>query len=160
MEHSWDLAKELARKGYGVVLTGNEAEHKRWEQECGELSAHHTNILNLMGRLTVRELMAIIATSHAVVSGATGPAHMAAALDVPTVSIYDPRRNNTPIRWRPLGRGLLLKPNVPTCEKCIYEACPYWDCLDEITVGEVTMSIEEVLDRSIWYQSASHTMNI
>jgi heptosyltransferase-2 len=92
--------------------------------------------------------------------GQRGPAHIAAALDVPTVSIYDPRRNNTPIRWRPLGKGILLRPNVPTCEKCIYEACPYWDCLDQITVEEVAMSIEEALERSVWYQSASHVINV
>ena len=160
MQHSCDLAKLLIRKGYAVILTGSPGEHERWEQECGHDSASHTNILDLKGQLTVRELMAIVATSQVVVSGATGPAHIAAALDVPTVSIYDPRRNNTPIRWRPLGKGILLRPNVPTCEKCIYEACPYWDCLDQITVEEVAMSIEEALERSVWYQSASHVINI
>ena len=160
MAHYCNLARHLGGKGYGIVLTGSEAEQKQFEKECGRPSAQSTGILDLMGQLTVRELMAIIATSQVVVSGATGPAHIAAALDVPTVSIYDPRRNNTPIRWRPLGKGLLLRPNVPTCEKCIYEACPYWDCLDQITVEEVAMSIEEALDRSVWYQSASHVINI
>ena len=160
MSHAWDLAKQLVRKGYGVILTGSEAEEKRWQEECGGARALDTNMLDLKGQLTVRELMAIIEASQVVVSGATGPAHIAAALNVPTVSIFDPRRNNTPIRWKPLGKGLLLKPDVPTCEKCIYEACPYWDCLDRITVEEVAMSIEEVLDRSVWYQSASHTINV
>lgn len=55
-----------------MILTGSEAEHTRWEQECGQLSEPHTNILDLMGQLTLRELMAVIATSHVVVSGATG----------------------------------------------------------------------------------------
>jgi heptosyltransferase-2 len=72
-----------------------------------------------MGQLTVRELMAVIGSSQVVVSGATGPAHMAAALDVPTVSLYDPRRNNTTVRWKPPGKSVLLRPDVPTCEKCI-----------------------------------------
>jgi ADP-heptose:LPS heptosyltransferase len=160
MQHSWDLAKQLLCKGYGVILTGSQAEQQRWERECGDANVLHSNILDLKGELTVRQLMAVIATSQVVISGATGPAHIAAALDVPTVSIYDPRRNNTPIRWRPLGKGLLLRPDVPTCEKCIYEACPYWDCLDQITVEELVMSIEEVLNRSVWYRSASHTINI
>src|SRR5262249_18541193 len=97
MQHSCDLAQLLIRKGYAVILTGSRAEQERWEQECGRERALHTNMLDLMGQLTVRELMAIIATSQVVVSGATGPAHIAAALDVPTVSIYEPRRNNTPI---------------------------------------------------------------
>jgi ADP-heptose:LPS heptosyltransferase len=160
MQHFWELAKRLTQKGYGVILTGSAAEHQRWENECGQLHELHTNICDLKGQLTGRELMAIIQASQVVVSGATGPAHIAAALDVPTVSIYDPRRNNTPIRWRPLGKGLLLRPDVPTCEKCIYEACPYWDCLDRITVEEAAMSIDEALGRSVWYRSASHTVNV
>ena len=102
------------------------------------------SILNLMGQVSVRELMAVIAASHAVVSGATGPAHIAAACGVPNVSLFDPRRNNLPTRWQPLGQGVVLRPDVPTCEKCIYEACPYWDCLDRMTVETVARQVMEV----------------
>jgi ADP-heptose:LPS heptosyltransferase len=97
----------------------------------------------------------VIAESHAVVSLATGPMHMAAALGVPTVSIFDPRRSNSPIRWQPLGTGVMLRPEVPTCEKCIYEACPYWDCLDRITVETVDERITQVLARALPIQVAS-----
>jgi heptosyltransferase-2 len=99
------------------------------------------SVLNLMGQLSLRELMAVIAASHAVVSGATGPAHIAAAFAVPNVSLFDPRRNNLPTRWQPLGKGVVLRPEVPTCEKCIYEACPYWDCLDRLTVDAVAQHV-------------------
>jgi heptosyltransferase-2 len=98
-----------------------------------------------MGQLTIRELMAVIAAAQVVVSGATGPAHLAAALNVPTVSLFDPRRNNLPTRWKPLGRGVLLRPDVPTCEKCIGEACPYWDCLDRFTVENVAARLGAVV---------------
>jgi heptosyltransferase-2 len=91
-------------------------------------------------------LMALIAKAHVVVSGATGPAHMAAALGIPTVCLFDPRRNNLPVRWKPLGTGILLRPDVPTCEKCIGEACSYWDCLDRFTVAKVTAAIRQVVD--------------
>jgi hypothetical protein len=37
-----------------------------------------------------------------------------------------------------------LRPDVPTCEKCIYEACPYWDCLDRLTVDRVARQVMEV----------------
>ena len=59
--------------------------------------------------------MAVIATGQIVVSGSTGPAHLAAALGKFTVSIFDPRRSSLPIRWQPLGLGVLLRPDVPTC---------------------------------------------
>jgi ADP-heptose:LPS heptosyltransferase len=107
-----------------------------------------------MGGLTLRQLMAVIAESHAVVSLATGPMHLAAALGIPTVSIFDPRRNNSPTRWQPLGTGVVLRPEVPTCEKCIYEACPYWDCLDRITVETVAERVTQVLARALPMQVA------
>ena len=144
-KHYWDLAQRLLSHGYGVILTGSEPEREQFEQECGSPQTLGTGVLDLMGQLTVRELMAIIGTSHVVVSAATGPAHIAAALDVSTVSIYDPRRNNSPIRWKPLSKGLVVLPDVPTCEKCIGEACRYWDCLERITVEEVTKLVDQAV---------------
>jgi heptosyltransferase-2 len=143
-EHFRDLAAELAGTGYGVVLTGSEEE--RIAFECGTLSNRvlPTGIYNLMGRLSVRELMAVIANAHAVVSGATGPAHVAAALGTAVVSLFDPRRMNLPMRWQPLGTGLLLRPDVPTCDNCVGEVCPYWDCLDRLTVDHVVRAVEHV----------------
>jgi ADP-heptose:LPS heptosyltransferase len=89
--------------------------------------------------------MAVISECDAVVSMSTGPMHIAAALRIPTISIFDPRRNQSPTRWQPLGAGALLRPKVPTCEKCIYEACPYWDCLDRITVETMAERVTRVL---------------
>lgn len=144
-EHYWDLAHRLAHEGCGVIFTGSAAERERFYSEATHAGDLGQEMLDLMDRLTVRELMAVIGASQVVVSGATGPAHLAAALGVATVSLFDPRRNNLPIRWGPLGRGIVLRPDVPTCEKCIYEACPYWDCLDRITVEQVTARVREVV---------------
>lgn len=143
-EHFRDLAVELARTGYGVVLTGNETERSVFERDTLSQRSLPDGIRNLMGRLSVRELMAVIADAQVVVSGATGPAHLAAALGTATVSLFDPRRNNLPARWRPLGTGVLLRPDVPTCEKCIGDVCPFWDCLDRLTVDHVAASVGHV----------------
>jgi ADP-heptose:LPS heptosyltransferase len=148
-EHYWSLAHRLLRAGFGVVLTGNAAERERLYAERHEhdVVSGMAGMLDLMGQLTVRELMGVIGASHAVVSGATGPAHIAAALSVPTVSLFDPRRNNLPTRWRPLGTGVVLRPDVPTCEKCIYDACPYWDCLDRIDPDLVIHHLQDIVTR-------------
>src|SRR5215510_509109 len=140
----WNLAKRLVSNGYGVIFTGSQSERDLFKIECGSPQDLGTGVLDVMGQLTVRELMAVIGTCHVVVSGATGPAHIAAALGISTVSIYDPRRNNHPIRWKPLGKGLVVLPDVPVCEKCIGEACPYWDCLDRITVDDVMMLVAQI----------------
>ncbi|MCX5722237.1 MAG: glycosyltransferase family 9 protein [Nitrospirae bacterium] len=144
VEHYHALAQELHRKGAGVVLTGSQAEAEMFTEQVTSAAPLPGAVLNLMGQLSVRELMGVIAASHAVVSGATGPAHIAAACGVPNVSLFDPRRNNLPTRWQPLGKGVVLRPDVPTCEKCIYEACPYWDCLDRLTVDRVAQHVIQV----------------
>ena len=146
--HYRNLVLRLAQAGREVLLTGNAAERDKFRAEAG-ISRWPNGVRDLMGVLTIRRLMAVIAESHAVVSLATGPMHLAAALGVPTVSIFDPRRNNSPTRWQPLGTGVVLKPEVPTCEKCIYEACPYWDCLDRITVETVEERITQALARAL-----------
>nr|MBI3614451.1 glycosyltransferase family 9 protein [Nitrospirota bacterium] len=147
LRHYLDLARRLAEDGYGVVLSGSQTERDRFREETGWRGSVHGSILDVMGTVTLRQLMGMIGASQAVVSGSTGPAHIAAGLGVPTVSLFDPRRNQLPTRWQPLGLGLVLRPDVPTCEKCVYEACPYWDCLDRISVEEVVNRVRQVLSR-------------
>jgi ADP-heptose:LPS heptosyltransferase len=142
--HWRDLVERLAQERCEILLTGTAAEGERFRSAAGVTEWPKT-VRDLMGVLSLRQLMAVIAASHAVVSMATGPMHLAAALGVPTISLFDPRRNNSPVRWQPLGRGVVLLPEVPTCEKCIYEACPYWDCLDRITAETVVRRIRQVV---------------
>ncbi|MBX3320942.1 MAG: glycosyltransferase family 9 protein [Nitrospira sp.] len=146
--HYRDLVVELGRAGYGVMLTGSQTERSQFEQDAPSTAALSAGTINCMGQLSIRELMAVIANADMVISGATGPAHIAAALKIPTVSLFDPRRNNLPVRWKPLGTGILLRPDVPTCDKCLGEICPYWDCLDRITIDKVVAAVARVTKSS------------
>ena len=143
-EHFRDLAFRLAQNGYGIILTGNDHERIEFERDILSNTVAPAGISNLMGRLSVRELMAVIAKADVVVSGATGPAHLGAAVGTPVVSLFDPRKNNLPVRWKPLGRGLVVRPDVPTCNKCIGDVCPYWDCLDRVTIDHVVAAVGHV----------------
>jgi heptosyltransferase-2 len=144
LEQYRDLVSTLTDRGYGVVLTGSDQERREFGKGLSLPTAFPSEVGDLMGKLSLRELMSVIANAHVVVSGATGPAHLAAALGIPTVTLFDPRRNNLPVRWKPLGTGILLRPDVPTCDKCIGEVCPYWDCLDRFTVATVTSVVSKV----------------
>ena len=146
LEQYRDLVVTLTDRGYGVVLTGSDQERTEFGKSLPMSTALPAGVVDLMGHLSLRELMSVIANAHVVVSGATGPAHLAAALGIPTVTLFDPRRNNLPVRWKPLGLGALLRPDVPTCEKCIGEACPYWDCLDRFTIEKVIAAIDKVVE--------------
>ena len=152
-DHFRDLILRLAREGRGVLLTGTAAERDKFRAEA-HVSGWPGGVSDFMGQLTLRQLMAVIAESHVVVSMSTGPMHLAAALGVPTISLFDPRRNQSPTRWQPLGTGVVLRPEVPTCEKCVYEACPYWDCLDRIMVETVAERVTRALARALPIQVA------
>ena len=143
--HYLNLALDLVDRGYSVIFTGSEQERVDFARETLIDKTNSPDMTNLMGQLSIRELMAVIATGQVLISGSTGPAHLAAALETFTVSLYDPRRSSLPIRWKPLGLGVLLRPDVPTCEKCIGEACAYWDCLDRIKVSDVASQITQYI---------------
>jgi heptosyltransferase-2 len=144
-EHFRDLAVRLAQNGYGIVLTGNDHERTEFERDTLSTTVVPAEIRNLMGSLSVRELTSVIASAQVVVSGATGPAHLGAAVGTPVVSLFDPRRSNLPVRWKPLGDGLVLRPDVPTCDKCIGDVCPYWDCLDRVTIDHAVAAVGHVV---------------
>ena len=142
--HYRQLVGLLLEAGFGVILTGSHAER---EQLCAEAAAlePRAGLLDLMGQLSPRQFMAVVSASHVAVCGATWPMHVAAARGIPAVSLFDPRRTNRPMRWRPLGRGVVLLPDVPICDRCIQSACPHWDCLDRITPDVVLRYIKEVM---------------
>lgn len=67
----------------------------------------------LAGDLPLPDFCRLIACGNLFVAGSTGPLHIAAALDVPTVGFFPLRRSATPLRWRPLnseGRHLAFHP--------------------------------------------------
>ncbi len=78
------IVRVLAAAGYRVVVTGGTDER--------ELTARVAAAggLDLGGRTGLGELAAVVARAGALVVGNTGPAHLAAALGVPVVSLFAP----------------------------------------------------------------------
>jgi lipopolysaccharide heptosyltransferase I len=74
-------------------------------------------------RSTFTRLGAIVARAHLFVGGDTGPTHLAAALDVPTLGLYgasDARRNGP---WGKRSRSIQL--TSPPCIPCWQTNCEY-----------------------------------
>lgn len=92
------LAEALDARGLALCLPwGNETEKERAERICGGLE--HARVLP---RLTLAQVASTIAGARACVAVDTGLGHLAAALDVPCVSLYGPTR---PERVGAYGRG-------------------------------------------------------
>lgn len=76
-----------AEWGAGVVVLGSTAEAPL----AGEIvTAMRTPSIDLAGKTTVRELMALLSLSSFLVTNDSGPMHIGAALGVPLVAIFGP----------------------------------------------------------------------
>ena len=58
---------------------------------------------DLTGRLSLAELIAVLARAGGAVAASTGPLHVAALLGRPALGLYAATRPVHPARWGPLG---------------------------------------------------------
>jgi len=138
------LADTLARQGGRVVLIGSAKERPAVEAMAAQMASKP---IVAAGRLGFRALAALISRAALVVSGDTGPMHVAAAVGTPYVALFGP----TPTaEFAPLaGGGALLRHRVP-CGPCSRKVCPntgedHMRCMKLITVDETLQAAHQTL---------------
>jgi ADP-heptose:LPS heptosyltransferase len=94
------VADELARAGYGIVLTGTPDEQPITAAVAQQMRAP---ALDLAGRTSLDALAVILRGASLLVCNDTGVSHLAAALRVPSVVVF---RDSSVERWAPLDRRL------------------------------------------------------
>jgi ADP-heptose:LPS heptosyltransferase len=129
------LVRALAREGRRVIVTGGPHERALTRHVAG------TRALDLGGRTSLGELADVLAGAACLVTGNTGPAHLAAAVRTPVVSLFAP---TVPVqRWHPWGvpHELLYVPE--RCAGCRARTCPVpgHPCLDDLGVDEVLRAV-------------------
>lgn len=94
-------------------------------------------ILDLRAKLTLRELMGVLTHLQFLFSSSTGPMHMAAALRVPTISLFSPLSGASPTLWGPQGNDaqIIFPPEGYCQHRCPGD--PKKCTLEEITVEHV-----------------------
>jgi heptosyltransferase-2 len=115
-----DLAEQILERhpSASIVVTGSEAE-REFSRAFAGLTP--TRVVDMVGTLTLRGLMAMISHLSLLVSASTGPMHIAASLGVPTVSLFCPLTACSPRLWGPQGnRSAVLLPSEGYCQ----QQCP------------------------------------
>ncbi len=138
----------LAR-GRRVLVTGGPGEVDLAERTAAAVGE---GALSLAGRLSIEELVALLAGADALVSNDTGPVHIASQVDTPVLAIFGP---NTPVLYGPLSRGSHAFYRDLPCSPCITVAnyrssrCRIYTCMASIPVGEVVGHLRRVLEGAV-----------
>ncbi len=145
-----ELADALSARGQKIILIGSAQAEERSRIAALAAKIRVPPALAL-GTLSFRQMSALLARASVVVSGDTGPMHAAAAVGVPTVSLFGP----TPVaRFAPLaGRGIALMHPVP-CGPCHQSVCgnegaDTLRCMNLITVEEVMQAVSRFLPTAV-----------
>jgi len=143
-ERSAELVGALADEGWNVAVTGAPSERALTAQVAAGGAARPERVRDLGGATGLAELAAVIEGAEALVVGNTGPAHLAAAVGTPVVSIYAP---TVPAeRWHPwrIPHEILNEP-VP-CANCRARTCPVpgHPCIDAIPTATVVSAVHRL----------------
>jgi ADP-heptose:LPS heptosyltransferase len=136
-----ELVDALVAAGRRVVVTGGPGEAALTARVAGP---PRDAVTDLGGRTSFAELAEVLAAARCVVVGNTGPAHLAAAVGTPVVSLFAP--TVPAVRWRPWRvPHELLFVDVP-CAGCRARTCPVpgHPCLGEVATDDVLRAVDRL----------------
>lgn len=132
-----EVARKLIKDGYRIVVVGGKE-----DRADGDVIVE-VGGLNIAGTTTLAETAAVIARSSLVLCGDSGVLHIAAALDIPTVSLFGP---SNALKWAPRGDIHIVVSHPLPCSPCSMFGtilqCPIdARCIKDITPEEVIEAI-------------------
>jgi ADP-heptose:LPS heptosyltransferase len=134
-----ELCAVLVADGHEVVVTGSHG-----ERELTALVAS-AGARDLGGATSIDGLARLLASASVVVTGNTGPMHLAAAVGTPVAALLAP--TVPPERWRPwmVDHRLLGWLDIG-CRNCRLRHCPLPDqpCLSTVGVDEVRGAVADL----------------
>ncbi len=134
------LATRLEARGVDTVLLGRSGTRELVDAVS---AAAGMPLRSLVGRDRPDLLAALMAEFDAVVAADSGPAHVAAAVGVPTVTLFGP---TDPRLTAPLGPWQRAIWHQPACSPCFLRKCPIdHRCLRAIEVDEVEAAVVAAL---------------
>lgn len=140
-----DAARALSDR-YQIVLFGGPNEVEMAYDIESRLSG--VNVTNLAGKTSVGELCAMIGGLDLFITNDSGPMHVAAAYQVPTVAIFGPTRHLETSQWQN-EKSIIVRHDME-CSPCMKRECPlgHHECMKSITAQEVIEAVETLKIKS------------
>ena len=124
-----------------ILLLGGMAEKDRITDMVEGLAGR---IINLAGRLTLRQTIIVLARCRLFVGNDSGLMHAAAALAVPLVAIFGPTE---PGKTAPIAKTHRLLHHGADCAPCLHRECPTdHRCMSAVRSDEVLAAARQLWD--------------
>ncbi|HEX9204511.1 MAG TPA: glycosyltransferase family 9 protein, partial [Candidatus Deferrimicrobiaceae bacterium] len=136
------IGKELRA---AVVLTGGPSDR----EYCGTIAeGMDPRPVLAAGELTLGQAAALIRRADLLVSGDTGPLHVAAAVGTRVIGLYGSVNTE---RSRPIGKGHVVLKKEMWCLPCEEKVCPLGttQCMRDITPEEVFAEVRKALSEPL-----------
>lgn len=142
---NWEKLIEDCHNEYEFRIYGNQSDYELTRN----LGADYNDIKNLCGKLNLQQLTAELNVCDAIISGDTGPMHLAAALNKPQIAIFGgthPRLGFAPLN----DKAIILSADLE-CQPCSLHGkkkCPKgtFECMKLITPEMVETKLKELLE--------------
>ena len=143
---NWKKLSDMVLDNFGgtVFVCGNSTE----TEEHSKLGRE--GVIILSGKYTLEETGAILSKADLVVSGDTGPLHIASAYDVKTLALLG---STSPDKIKPYGKNGYWVSSDFECKYCWKKKCKFLDekggvtpCMQTLDAGTVLGKIKEILN--------------
>jgi heptosyltransferase II len=102
------------------------------------------NFKNLAGLTSVKELIEKISILDLFITGDSGPMHVAACFNIPTISIFGPTKDYETSQWMN-DQSINIKKDL-SCQPCMKRVCPlgHHNCMKEIKAKDVLIAAKNI----------------
>ena len=133
LAHFGTLVNGLDQQRVRVFISGSTAEAPELRDWIASLPG---GVVDLSGRLSLEELIAVLHMADGFVGGSTGPLHIAAGVGIRALGLFPSRRPMHPGRWAPLGRRSEVLAAAMSCDDCGRSVCTCMSTISAEMVAE------------------------
>jgi heptosyltransferase-1 len=131
------LADHLLDNSHNIVLLGSPDEKTLCDTLQSKIKngqGQQSKIINLAGKTSLQEMIALLARASLVIGNDSGPLHVAVALGRPIVALYGPTDPNFVGPYDQLDQ--VLRHEVP-CHPCRRRSCSHHSCMQGLPLDLV-----------------------
>ena len=137
-----DVASDLSSQ-YDIIIFGGPGEKDIANDiENYLIEKGVDNYQNLAAKTTIKELITQISYLDLFITSDSGPMHLAAAFQVPTVAIFGPTMDNETSQWMN-EKSIIVKKNLE-CQPCMKRTCPlgHHNCMKKVKALDVLVAVK------------------